>query len=242
LVLLAAGQLSAQVTPTPPFTGPYTESFETQTSPPFIQCIAGRVFDGRADLCTEPGAGTLITSGWGFNCSIGPHSGGHFYGSANGATRVTFDNAVAKFGGYFGSNGDANVSGGAAVTFFDAANNPIGNDTITFTGCGQWQWAGWQSTTPIKSVLISGNGYGGPFVDMDDLEFDAGGSVPGCYANCDGSTTIPFLNVNDFVCFQTAFAAGASYANCDNSTSPPVLNIGDFVCFQSAFAAGCSAP
>jgi hypothetical protein len=63
-----------------------------------------------------------------------------------------------------------------------------------------------------------------------------------CYANCDGSTTVPFLNVNDFVCFQTAFAAGNSYANCDHSTAPPVLNIGDFVCFQSAFAAGCSAP
>jgi hypothetical protein len=63
-----------------------------------------------------------------------------------------------------------------------------------------------------------------------------------CYANCDGSTTVPFLNVNDFVCFQSAFAAGASYANCDGSTAPPVLNISDFVCFQGAFAAGCSAP
>jgi hypothetical protein len=69
-----------------------------------------------------------------------------------------------------------------------------------------------------------------------------GGTASTCYANCDNSTTVPFLNVNDFVCFQTAFAAGASYANCDHSTAPPVLNIGDFVCFQSAFAAGCSAP
>jgi hypothetical protein len=63
-----------------------------------------------------------------------------------------------------------------------------------------------------------------------------------CYANCDNSTTVPFLNVNDFVCFQTAFAAGNSYANCDHSTAAPVLNIADFVCFQAAFAAGCSAP
>jgi len=29
------------------------------------------------------------------------------------------------------------------------------------------------------------------------------------------------------------------YANCDSSTTPPVLNIGDFICFQSRFAAGC---
>jgi hypothetical protein len=29
------------------------------------------------------------------------------------------------------------------------------------------------------------------------------------------------------------------YANCDGSTEPNPLTIGDFVCFQSAFAAGC---
>ena len=63
-----------------------------------------------------------------------------------------------------------------------------------------------------------------------------------CYPNCDHSTTVPFLNIGDFVCFQAAFAAGNSTANCDNSTTPPVLNIGDFICFQSMFAAGCSAP
>jgi hypothetical protein len=29
------------------------------------------------------------------------------------------------------------------------------------------------------------------------------------------------------------------YANCDGSTSPPILNVNDFLCFQSKFAAGC---
>jgi len=29
------------------------------------------------------------------------------------------------------------------------------------------------------------------------------------------------------------------YANCDGSTTPPVLNVSDFICFQSQFAAGC---
>jgi hypothetical protein len=65
------------------------------------------------------------------------------------------------------------------------------------------------------------------------------GGAPACYANCDGSTTPPALNINDFVCFQSLFAAGDSVANCDGSTTPPTLNINDFVCFQSAFAAGC---
>jgi len=71
-----------------------------------------------------------------------------------------------------------------------------------------------------------------------------GGTTAGasCFANCDQSTTIPFLNVNDFVCFQSQFAAGNTAANCDGSTTIPVLNVNDFVCFQARFAAGCSAP
>ena len=60
-----------------------------------------------------------------------------------------------------------------------------------------------------------------------------------CYANCDGSTTAPVLNVGDFTCFLQKFAAGAAYANCDGSTQPPVLNVGDFTCFLQKYAAGC---
>jgi probable HAF family extracellular repeat protein len=60
-----------------------------------------------------------------------------------------------------------------------------------------------------------------------------------CYANCDGSTVAPVLNVADFVCFQTKYAAQDPAANCDGSTVAPVLNVADFICFQSRFAAGC---
>jgi hypothetical protein len=60
-----------------------------------------------------------------------------------------------------------------------------------------------------------------------------------CYANCDGSTTAPVLNVNDFTCFLNQFAAGDLQANCDESTTPPVLNVNDFTCFLNKFAAGC---
>ena len=61
-----------------------------------------------------------------------------------------------------------------------------------------------------------------------------------CYANCDGSTGAPTLNVLDFGCFLNAFAAGSPYANCDGSTTEPVLNALDFACFLNRFAAGCS--
>ncbi|MEX2219847.1 MAG: hypothetical protein WD749_13935 [Phycisphaerales bacterium] len=60
-----------------------------------------------------------------------------------------------------------------------------------------------------------------------------------CYANCDNSTQAPVLNVADFGCFLTRYAAGEAYANCDESTQPPVLNVADFGCFLTKYAAGC---
>ncbi len=66
------------------------------------------------------------------------------------------------------------------------------------------------------------------------------GTIPACYANCDGSTVVPILNVNDFQCFLNKFAAADLYANCDNSTNPPVLNVNDFQCFLNKYAGGCS--
>jgi hypothetical protein len=69
--------------------------------------------------------------------------------------------------------------------------------------------------------------------------FAAGGGTPVCYANCDGSTQEPILNVQDFSCFLSRFAAADPYANCDGSTQEPILNVQDFSCFLSKFAAGC---
>lgn len=66
--------------------------------------------------------------------------------------------------------------------------------------------------------------------------------VRSCYANCDGSTTPPILNVGDyicFICFLNKLNAGDPYANCDGSTAPPILNTSDFICFLNAYAAGC---
>jgi hypothetical protein len=67
----------------------------------------------------------------------------------------------------------------------------------------------------------------------------AAATMTRCISNCDCSTVAPILNVGDFVCFQSRFAAGDSLANCDGSTTAPILNVGDFICFQGKFAAGC---
>jgi hypothetical protein len=82
---------------------------------------------------------------------------------------------------------------------------------------------------PIFEPVVTGVGY------VNSIVFFVP-EPPACYPNCDGSTTAPVLNVNDFVCFQTAFAAGDPYADCDQTGT---LNVNDFVCFQAAFAAGC---
>jgi hypothetical protein len=69
-----------------------------------------------------------------------------------------------------------------------------------------------------------------------------------CYANCDGSTVEPVLNVDDFTCFINEFAQAqtlpheqqvAHYANCDGSTIAPALNVDDFTCFINRYAQGC---
>jgi hypothetical protein len=57
-----------------------------------------------------------------------------------------------------------------------------------------------------------------------------------CYADCDYSGAV---SVNDLACFLQRFVLKDLYANCDGSTTQPVLNVEDFVCFQQRFAAGC---
>jgi hypothetical protein len=100
------------------------------------------------------------------------------------------------------------------------------------------------------SIELSGNSFQPPVTEILPLcqEAFAGflplaeyyiPATPTCYANCDGSTTAPALNVNDFSCFLNLYAAGASAANCDASTITPVLNVNDFSCFLNQFAAGC---
>jgi hypothetical protein len=78
-----------------------------------------------------------------------------------------------------------------------------------------------------------------PLVQQELPFIIKGERLGGCYANCDGSTIQPILNVADFSCFLGKFAAGDPYANCDGSTIEPVLNVADFSCFLGKFAAGC---
>ena len=93
--------------------------------------------------------------------------------------------------------------------------------------------------TPYDALLLVS--FGGPERPEDVVPFlenvTAGRGIP--HGAGVGSTQAPILNVNDFQCFLTRFAAADAYANCDGSTTIPVLNINDFTCFLSSYAAGC---
>jgi hypothetical protein len=123
----------------------------------------------------------------------------------------------------FGQGGIFTTSPG---TFWDTGGDAVPDNTPTTFGLDADQ------PVPVPPAAF--------YVDfIDGVSGPAAIIVTSCYANCDGSTTPPVLNVNDFVCFQQRFAAGNAFANCDASTIAPVLNINDFVCFQQRFAAGC---
>jgi hypothetical protein len=118
-----------------------------------------------------------------------------------------------------------------------------GGPTTTLDLSGQeWYLSGGANNAlplPAGMTMYSGGGVGGRTEGGNVVAWDNIRIVAPCYANCDGSSIAPFLTVNDFVCFQSRFAAGDSGANCDGSTGVPVLTVNDFVCFQSSFAAGC---
>ena len=87
--------------------------------------------------------------------------------------------------------------------------------------------------TPLKMRVPKLKGFTNPFrveytaVNLDTIK------VVTCYAdmNDDG-----FLNINDFVAFQTTFAIGDDDAD---ATQGCVLDINDFIAFQTKFAIGC---
>ncbi|MFN0130970.1 MAG: hypothetical protein ACKVW3_00305 [Phycisphaerales bacterium] len=131
----------------------------------------------------------------------------------------TFDSKIAIYAG------GCPTAPGTAIACNDDACGPVG--------------AAWQSR--VTWAASAGQNYTiriGGFRTASGTGAISLACVP-CYPNCDGSTTNPFLNMNDFICFMNAYAVASPYANCDGSTTQPVLNIFDYVCFMDRFAGGC---
>ncbi|MEX2219510.1 MAG: COX15/CtaA family protein [Phycisphaerales bacterium] len=223
----------------------------TGQSPPFIARFSGSSWQSMG-----PGVNSTV-----YSLAAAPNgdliAGGEF--TSPGAH-------IARWNGSSWSALGAGVGGGGGFPTVHAIQ-PIGADifaTGDFTTAGgapanriaRWDGSVWST---LGSGLVSANPAfgaglgltvqpGGALVAVGGF-FQAGGvtsagvatwaCTASCYPNCDGSTQAPVLNVADFGCFLTRYAAGDAYANCDGSTQAPVLNVADFGCFLTRYAAGC---
>jgi hypothetical protein len=107
--------------------------------------------------------------------------------------------------------------------------------TDDVSGRGWYLAGGPNSAQPIPTAIRLFAGSTGSVTGWDNVNVHPVSTGPVCYPDCNGDHA---LNVNDFICFQAAFAANSlPQADCNHDN---VLNVNDFICFQSAFAAGCS--
>ncbi|MCB9915394.1 MAG: hypothetical protein H6828_09630 [Planctomycetes bacterium] len=208
--LCAASLAQAQFTTVGPFTGSAAEGFETQNTSggAFPVCVADRVFGGQADLCTANGnTGAHITGGWSFGCTIQERSGVRFFGGAGNPVRYTFDDAIDRFGGWFGTNSPSASDG--VILFYDAAGTLLHNDLVVAPNDCTWTWNGWDTGgVPVKSIELIGNHSNGGYLMMDDMEVSIVPTVS-AFCFCD-STGMPAPCSN----------VGQSGRGCANSMYP----------------------
>jgi hypothetical protein len=185
---VTAATASAQG-PIGPFTGQYSEGFETYGLVLFTPCMPSGVFSATAQMCTPAGSGCHTTGGWGFMCSIGTHSGGWLFGSAGQWVQFDFTGSagdVAQFGGYMGTNsGNAD----ATIDFLDANDNLLASTLANVPADCSWNWNGWNCPAGTRKINVTGlNPFGGGYIQMDDLEVNYGSSGPSTYCTA-GTTT-----------------------------------------------------
>jgi glucose/arabinose dehydrogenase len=191
-----------------------------------------------------PVSGTSVTGGYVYRgCAMPAMRGRYFFGDWGGKiwSGVRSGNALTDIVAHTAELIPAGQTGlGTMVSFAE-------------DHAGELYFVAWGATTgavhTIEPVTVQGpdcnaNGRGDACdialgISLDLNHDGIPDECQSCYANCDGSTLPPVLNVLDFNCFLNRFAAGASSANCDGSTIEPVLNVLDFNCFLNLFAAGC---
>lgn len=169
VVVLALGAWSTasadSITAVGPFTGTLSEGFEGLPSGFLSQ---HSVFGGAG--VWQSSSFVHVTGGWVFFSTIHPHSG-RLFGGAGSVSEYVFDVPAQAFGGYFGTNSDADDG---VARFFDVDDNLIGVRPITAPKGGSWTWNGWVTSVGFKRIEIEGNsiiGSGG-HLQMDDMEYN----------------------------------------------------------------------
>lgn len=168
LVLLALTERPARgvLISTGPFSGDMFEGFEGLSNSTNLS-----VFGGAANLTSTWG---LTPTGWTFHSRIVPFEGSLLYGSSAGPATLTFNDPIAKFGGYFGTNSvDASTDApDATANIFDFNDTLLSSETISLGLGATWTWNGWESDNgnEIKRIEIVGPTFGGAYVQIDSLQ------------------------------------------------------------------------
>ena len=170
IVCAAAGFASvagAQVTGIGPFTGDEYEGFEG-IAPPGQVSGPVDVFSGDGTV-NDQFAGILVIAtnliSFGTNEEIFPYNGNLMGLSVTGFTEFTFDTPATDFGGYFGTT---DILSGGTISFYDESDALI--ETVAMElPLNDWQWWGWNSSTPFSRVLVNSNTNPGSPIVFDDL-------------------------------------------------------------------------
>ncbi len=167
---IASWNALAVITPVGPFTGDYSENFESFT----VQSVSGAgataldqspIIGGLAKLQAANESGIYQNSGTTFSlggstAKVGTVNGGdRAFGAQMGSPGVVFfTEPVFKFGGYFGgyNGGAGSPLSTITATFFDFDGNFLGQETINYTDAtGNLVWAGWDSTVGIGTISFT---------------------------------------------------------------------------------------
>lgn len=165
-IAAAAGTAVAQVTPIGPFAGQLQESFESFQNyidnPNFHEDTNGPfpIFGGNATMVGpftaiyEPGVADFGLGSNGFAQVVDGRKGAGLDNS--GTWTIQFGTPVVDFGGYWSHYPDP----GNPITFdfYDAGGNLLGSDSATvIDGSGSLHWLGWNSVTPVSTVVVGGD-------------------------------------------------------------------------------------
>jgi hypothetical protein len=161
---------SAQLAPTPPFTGLYNEEFDAG--------LPGyRTLDNTASIAPSPGGQMMITYGWLVYVGYSVYPRGQsnsFLGTVVGHAVLTFDTPVQRFGAWFATVGY--LPGGYA-RIYDDGNNLLATEPLAAPRGGPWVWDGWDAGPngpKMKRIEFFANDpyNGGALLCIEDAECD----------------------------------------------------------------------
>ena len=164
--VFAAANANAAIITIDPFTGDYTDTFDQYSSTMAVQTLD--VFDGTATL-SNLSTGGAIKIEWSSTLNgdhVGPISG--MMAGQLGIGRWVFDQPALRFGGWFENN---SMADDASLNFYDETNRYIGHAVADIPVDGeQWIWNGWESTIPIKTIEVIGNGLINGFIWYENMQ------------------------------------------------------------------------